>query len=481
MSPATPVPLVEERTIEFPFVPYGYQREALDALKTKKRAALVWHRRSGKDLTLLNYMVTQAIQRPGLYFYLFPTYSQGKKIFWLGMNNEGMPYRHYIPKELVVDQNEAEMRITLRTLNGMQSIIQVIGTDNINSIVGTNPIGAIHTEYSLHNPRAKSLLEPIFAANGGWQVFAYTPRGRNHGWKLYQAALQNPDKWYASLRGIDQTCRADGSPIITAQYLTDLITEGEDEDIIQQEYYCSFEGWVQGSYYGRYLRDLRAAGRICPVPFDPRYRVRTSWDIGVNDTNAILIYQKCGLEYRIIDHIEASGYGAEYYVQELAAKPYLKNYDLHILPWDVGHEEWGSGKTRLSMLSELFGQYFPAHGRHIRTAAKLHVNDGISAVRRLFPRLKFDAEKCDDALGALAFYHKEWDEDRQTFKNNPDHDWSSNTADALRTLALGEHDESERQQTKADSSGDILSLSHEAEYDDPYAPARGEQELEWVR
>jgi len=36
----------------------------------------------------------------------------------------------------------------------------------------------------------------------------------------------------------------------------------------------------------------------------------------------------------------------------------------------------------------------------------------------------------------LRNYHREWDDEKQTFSMNPEHDWSSHAASAFRTLAL---------------------------------------------
>jgi hypothetical protein len=41
------------------------------------------------------------------------------------------------------------------------------------------------------------------------------------------------------------------------------------------------------------------------------------------------------------------------------------------------------------------------------------------------------------AIDAIRGYHREWDEKRQTFKDAPTHDWTSDYADSLRYLAVG--------------------------------------------
>lgn len=461
----------------FRFQPWDFQVPALQALDAGKNAVLVWHRRAGKDLVLLNYCITQAYKKPGVYYYLFPTYAQGKKIFWDGMDNEGTPYRDYIPEAIRMrdEENETEMQVPIRTFDGRRSIIQVVGTDNINRIVGTNPLGAVYSEFALQSPRAKALLDPIFAANRGWQAFAYTPRGKNHGWDLYDYACHHSDRWYASKLTIDETHKPDGHRIVETEYLNELRALGQDEDLIQQEYYCSFEGAVEGSYYGRYLALARndKPSRVGFFPWITQKPVRTAWDLGRNDTTVIWFYQKLGQEIRLIDYYENSGVGADHYGKVVMEKPY--RYDLHLLPHDADAETIAAQKTVRGTLSSI-------GLRPIRVVPKLLIETGISAVRRLFPRFRFNEGPCDEGLKALAFYHKKYDELKQTFLPHPEHDWSSNAADALRYLAVGENDRPDEApvQVQAEGRWDAFSdTAMQAEYDyNPFGPVPGEQTVD---
>ena len=77
--------------------------------------------------------------RVGTYFYVFPSYAQGKKVIWDGTDKEGLRFLSYLPRDLWESSNQTEMKIRLK--NG--SLFQVIGSDNIDSIVGTNPIGVV--------------------------------------------------------------------------------------------------------------------------------------------------------------------------------------------------------------------------------------------------------------------------------------------------------------------------------------------------
>lgn len=397
----------------------------------KKRAVLVWHRRSGKDKTALNFTIRSMFPqfpggRVGTYYHLFPTYAQGKKILWDGIDGSGRPYMDHFPKSLIVGKpNETELQIKLRVTPGRYSYWQIIGTDKIDSIVGTNPIGCVFSEYALQNPKAWNLLRPILRENGGWAIFDYTPRGHNHGKRLFEMAMGNED-WFCEKLTVNDTFRDDGRPVITPEDIEAERREGMDEELIQQEYYCSFEGWQQGSYYGRIINRLETDGRIGVYPWIPELPVHTFWDLGISDSMVIWFAQRVGKERRFIDFYENSGEGIAHYAKELAGKPY--KYGRHLWPHDGTVRDFNATKRR-----------DVAEGLGIKPIDIVprgkSLSDGIEVTRNFLNGCTFDRVKCKQGLDALGAYHKEWDEDRKEFKAVPVHDWSSHPADAFRTAA----------------------------------------------
>jgi len=184
-----------------------------------------------------------------------------------------------------------------------------------------------------------------------------------------------------------------------------------------------------GAYYSVEMRDANAEGRISTVAYDRRLPVVTSWDLGVGDSTSIVFAQFVGGgEIRIIDYYESSGVGLDHYARVLQEKGYM--YEQHILPHDVRVRELGSGKSRYETLQSL--GIAP-----ITIAPQLGVDDGIQAVRSMLPLCWFSAERCDHLIEALRAYHREYDDQRMTWKGRPEHDWSSHPADAMRYLAIG--------------------------------------------
>lgn len=415
--------------IQFPangWRPRPYQQPLWDFLEAGgKRAAVAWHRRSGKDDLALHWTAVSALTRIGDYWHMLPEAAQARKAIWEATD----PHKHMrridiaFPKEIreVTRNNEMMMRLK----NG--SSWSVVGSDNFNSLVGTPPVGVVFSEYALSNPLAWALLRPILAENGGWALFLSTPRGRNH----FYTMMRGGPEWFTQILTADDTGVFTPEQLAAerAEYVRDHgIQEGPA--YFKQEYYCSFEAPLFGSVYGTWIDDLEKKGKITSVPYDPNLKTITAWDLGKRDATSIWIVQlaKYGGEVRIIDHIEGSRRMMQSYIQELKEKPYT--YFHHIFPHDIEHEEYMTEGTRLDVAESL--------GIKPNTVVpRGKIEDRIQAARSLFPRCVFDAEKTEAGLNGLRNYRWIRDHKRQDWSNEPDHDWASHSADAFGYLAQG--------------------------------------------
>lgn len=414
----------------------SYQEQFMGAMDVGfQRAALVWHRRAGKDLAALNWCIKKTQERVGVYYEFFPTFKQGRKILWNGITGMGTTFMSYFPDELIKRRREDDMLIELT--NG--SIWQIIGTDNMDQIVGTNPVGCIFSEWSLMNPRAWDLTQPILLENEGWAVFVYTPRGKNHGYKLAMMAEKDP-MWYYSYLTIADTVRdalgedRHGQPVMTEAMIEQIRKEGlTSSDLIEQEYYCSWSGEQDAFFYGKQMSKAEEEGRVGDFPWIPNLPVHTAWDIGVSDRDgtAIWFFQYVGEYVHFIDYYENTGDGLPHYVKHMAGKPYIyaPMRSRHFAPHDIKVKEWSTGKTRFETAQKL--------GINFQIIPKLKIGDGINAVREILPRCKFDSIKCKDGIYTLENYSKEYDDRKQCYKNKPQHDWCSHGADSFRQFALG--------------------------------------------
>lgn len=419
------MPTATTITLPYNYTPRDYQLPLFQAMDSgTTRACVIWHRRAGKDKSLLNLVAKKMFERVGSYYYFFPTYNQGRKILWEGMDRDGFKFLDHLPESLRKSTNNQEMRIELK--NG--SILRVIGTDNIDSIVGTNPIGAVFSEYALQDPQAWDFIRPIMAENGGWAVFNFTPRGKNHGFALWQMA-EASDAWFTQRLTVDDT-GAINKAVLDTERAEMYAKDGNDAHYMQ-EYYVSFEAPVQGSYYGTQMLRAEQEGRITGVPYDTRIPVDTFWDLGVGDSTAIWFTQNVGKEIRVIDYYETSGEGLPHYVAKLKEKNYV--YGRHTAPHDIMVREWtGDGKARIEV-AKLLGIRFDI-------APKVSLEDGIEAARNIIGRCWFDKGRCERGISALTSYQKEFDDANDTYKNKPLHNWASHGADAFRYFALGHRD-----------------------------------------
>jgi hypothetical protein len=381
-----------------------------------RRAVAVWHRRAGKDSTAINWAAVAAHQRTGTYWHMLPTATQGRMVVWEGRDGRGRRLiDQAFPPELRLKERNDRMTMEL----SCGSVWQVVGSDNYDRLVGANPVGVVFSEWSLTDPRAWDYVRPILAENGGWALFVYTPRGKNHGSELYDLARHRGD-WFAERLTVEDT-GAIGREVIAEERAS-----GMSETLVQQEYFCSFEAANEGSYYGRLLEEAEQAGRVTRVPHQPEFAVDTWWDLGIGDSTAIWFCQRAGLECHLIDYCECNGEGLAHYAKVLQERGYV--YGRHWAPHDVEARELGTGKSRLEVAKGL--------GLDFRVAPRLPVEDGIEAVRNLLPRCWFDADKCREGLRALKSYHRDYQERRQTYLPHPAHDWSSHGADAFRTGAV---------------------------------------------
>lgn len=401
------------------FKPRPYQLPILKALDDGyKRVLAILPRRAGKDITALNYVIRRMWNEPGVYYYIFPTYSQAKKVIWDSMTNDGKRVLDYFPKEIVTQMNSQEMKIRMKSKTGDESLFQLVGSDNYDALMGTNPRGCIFSEYALQDPLAYQYLRPILTANQGWALFISTPRGKNHLYTLSELAQNSPEWFYYKLT-VEDTNHIP---------LSEIDKERRDglmsEDLIQQEYYTSFEMGVEGSYYAHYMDEMRRKHRIGDVPWENGFKVHTAWDLGVRDSTSIIFFQTIGATVRIIDYYENSKMGLEHYAQILSSKPYL--YGTHVAPHDIRVRELGSGMTRIEKARQL--------GIDFTVASRYDIPDGIEAARSLFSKLWID-ESCGTLIKALENYRQEYDSKRKVYKTTPLHDVHSHAADAFRYLA----------------------------------------------
>ena len=413
--------------------PRHYQRKAWDYLRGGGRhAELIWHRRSGKDDICLHFETISAIKRQATYWHMLPEYSQARKAIWDAINPHTGKRRidEAFPMELRKRTRDQEMQIQF--ING--SVWQVVGSDNFNALVGTAPAGITYSEWALANPSARAYLRPIIAENNGWQIFITTPRGRNHAHTTFKAAEKDPNSFAQKLSALDTGILDDARLEQELQFYINEFGQDYGKAMFEQEYLCSFDAAIMGSYYGSQCRDVEASGRLTRVEYDRQYPVHTAWDLGYSDDTSIWFYQVIVGEVRVLKYYGASGLTMDDYFDVLSSTGY--NYGIHWFPHDARAKTLASGgKSIQEMAQSKLGI------SKVRIVPSLSVQDGIQAARQMFPKCWFDKDGTEEGFECLAQYQREWDDSKKAFHERPKHDFTSHAADSFRMMAIAWREE----------------------------------------
>lgn len=414
--------------LPYQFFPRDYQLETMKAFFVDgiKNFVDIEHRRAGKDKKWLNIMVAASQMRVGLYLHSFPNLTQAKKVIWNGIDKDGRRFLDHIPRSLIAKVNNSEMAITFK--NG--SIYRLAGADYYDSWMGTNPVFVAYSEYAIGDPMAAQHFAPILAENGGWQAYFYTPRGRNHGQELWENNKDNP-KWFSQHLTVDQTRQYNGEPVISKQAINDLRDSGMSEELIQQEFYCSFEAAIEGAYFAEQIREARNTARILDFLIDSRLAVSTYWDLGTRDKTAIWFIQKepHSDDFNVIGYYENFNKDAQHYVNYVRdfGTKYNLTFERHYAPHDGAKREFTTNTTIIDAFKKL--------GLHMKVVPRItRKEDGIEAVRGVLSKCRFHETNCKHGLSCLTSYHGKKD-DKNGIYGNPVHDWASHGADAFMQFA----------------------------------------------
>ena len=400
--------------IVIPYKPRALQKILHGQIDKHRFSVIVLHRRAGKTVMAINHMLRAALTNKYLnprYAFISPYRLQGKATAWDYI-------KQFAGKIPGTKFNESELRCDLA--NGAR--ITILGAENDQAIRGISLDGCVFDETQSIKPTIfPEVIRPALADRKGWCIFIGTPKGRNNFYQLYQSAIKNP-KWYACTYKASETQILDDEELQAAK---DVMSK----DLYEQEFECSFQAAITGSYYGTIIEDLVREKRMVSNLYDEDIDVETWWDLGMNDQTAIWFVQRYKKEIRLIDYYENTSHGLDHYADVLKNKGF--EYSTHIFPHDVKVRELGNyAKTRLEALLDL--------GIVGEVAPKLSIEDGIESVRRNLINCWFDKDKCGTGIEYLKAYQKKWDDKAQVFKSKPQHSYASHCADAFRTGIAGQ-------------------------------------------
>ena len=406
--------------VEIPYTPRPLQAELHNSLDKYRFAVLSCHRRFGKTVCMLNHLIRAALQnklKNPRYAYIAPTYKQAKAIAfdYLKMFAGAIPGTTF---------NETELRCDLP--NG--SRITLLSSEAGDSLRGLFLDGVCIDETAQIEPKLwNEIIRPALSDRKGFCYFIGTPAGMgNLFYELYQYALGDP-KWMTYI------AKASETNIIDQEEL-DAAKAQMGDTKYRQEFECDWIANIEGSIYGDIVKNLEERKQLTRITYDPSLEVHTAWDLGVDDSTAIVFFQRLGNSILVIDYYENNREGLPHYVQVIKDKDYI--YGEHFAPHDIEVTEFSTGKTRLDVAYQL--------GVRFRILPKLPLEDGIHSTKMVLPRCWFDIENTKPLIDALRQYHRKYNEKIKMFSNKPVKDWSSHACDAARYMAISINDLAEK-------------------------------------
>lgn len=221
-------------------------------------------------------MIRQAILRPGIYWHVFPTYSEGKDTAWRD------PHMLFdiLPQNLITKKNDSECIAYLK--NG--SIYQIKGANEPDRLRGPNPYGVVLDEFDTMKFETWSeIVEPILRINNGWAWFVGTYKGKLKLYEFQQRGLDHSNfkEWKS------WELRADRSGIVTKEQLEEARLS-MPQTLFNQELLC-----IPMESEGSVFRNVRAIANAIPQSPNPAHIYVMGVDLAkVQDFTVITVYDR---------------------------------------------------------------------------------------------------------------------------------------------------------------------------------------------
>jgi phage terminase large subunit len=306
--------------------------------------------------------------------------------------------------------------------------------DSIKSLEGFDRAWTEEAQTLSHT--SLKLLRPTIRAEGSELWFSWNPRRKTDPVDvLLRQGTRPTDSTVVNANWSHNPWFPD---VLTQERIDCLNNEPEEYPHIWDGDYSKI---TKGAYFAKHIIKAKEEGRISKVAADPLMTIRLFVDIGgtggKSDAFSIWAAQFIGKEIRVINYYEAQGQPIGTHLAWMRANGYTPDMAAIWLPHDGGTND---RVYDVSYESALIAAGYdvtviPNQGKGAAMAR-------IEEVRRLFPRMWFDEQKCGPGIDALGWYHEKKDEVRN-IGLGPEHDWASHGADAFGLMCVAHEEPTE--------------------------------------
>jgi len=289
------------------------------------------------------------------------------------------------------------------------------GSDNYGGLRGVYLDHASLDEYAIQDPRIwTEVIRASLSEYAGSATFIGSAYGRNHFYDIINDFQDDPDWLIMKLK-------ASQTGILTEQELA-LARKAMPSEEYDQEYECSFDAAVKGTFFGAEIERAENEQRITNVSYDMHAPVLAAMDLGIGGGAAVWIYQLVANNIHILKFVQDKDQALPYYVDWMQRLPY--RVETLYLPHDAEQRDAQTGLTRT--------QFFQSRGFNCFVLPKVSVDGSIAAARVAFTRVWIDKNGCKDGIDCLRMFRRAWDPKRKVFSEGIFKDWASHGGDGFR-------------------------------------------------
>lgn len=200
-------------------LPYPHAKQRSFTCSRARFMALVWGRRSGKSLGIALYTMLKALEKPGNYYIIAPTYTQAKSIYWQDILKVLIPdaiIKKTDEGELYVEFQQLHYQLETKSILGYNidcdhsqlanpSRIYLKGANNPDSLRGVSLSGAVLDEFAFFQYGSdtwRKIIRPALADQQGWAIFSSTPDGVHNPFydivEMAKTSMETDKQWYYS-------------------------------------------------------------------------------------------------------------------------------------------------------------------------------------------------------------------------------------------------------------------------------------------